>query len=491
MPVPEFIRQQVDNAFTTGMEPADFGQRFLRLAQEILRLTWTSATDDEIGWAFAYIEYVIADRILSINPANPNQQLQYGAQMRSALRALYDERGAYWRLWYQSASLAGDESRRRNHELMVFGILRSMHSLNTAFYRVAQRSGEPVHRLSINAIEENLRQAIGNFIYGGTTIARIIYPTGDPQEVFATGRYAETRLVREGGIVRIQLGARQSRRATSSADWGTLTWDLNGLADVSERWNSVDRLAQATPNMRVIALQNPGRDLPSGAELVGTHHEPDQFGLTHNILEYRFQINRHRYRYFSYTGLRQTYQLGILTGEDFRIQYLVGVRIVADGYEATVQEEPTHRHAMGLLFSRNLDQANTASGVVFYTFLAGMQAENSSERVARLIAWHTDHNYAILGDFSRSPTTGTPPTEWLQLLGTGGRIFAPQSATYPSANPTVRFDYALANGTSANTTGVVQGQLHQAQQHRAVQYEFSFPQGPAPLPFRSVELSPR
>lgn len=491
MPVPEFIRQQIDNAFVTGMESPDFGDRLLRLAGSILRLPYDEATDDEIGWSFAYLEYVIADRILSTDPANANQQLQYGARMRVVLRTLYASQSAYWRLWFQSA-FTGDETLRRNHEQVVFSILRSMHNVVTAFYRVAQIAGEPVPRLDIPQIEGNLQDAIGNFIYAGSVMARTIHPD-DAREAYDTGDYARARLFRESDLVRIQIGARRARRrALTITEWGATTWNLDGLEAISERWEYVDRLAQATRNMRVFALQSPGTTLPAGAELVGTHNASDQFGVPHSVMEYRFQIRRHRYRMWTYNGLQRSYQLSMLTTEDFRVQYFAGVRVVADGYEPTAQEEPTHHHAMGLLFSRGQDLANTDAGVVFYTFLAStMQPEASTERVARQIAWHTDHNYAILGDFDRAPLTGTPPADWLERLEIGGRILPARSATYPSANPTSMFDYAIVNGTTEDSDGIVHAQLHDRQRHRAVQYRLMFPQGPDPLTFTPLALFPR
>lgn len=193
--------------------------------------------------------------------------------------------------------------------------------------------------------------------------------------------------------------------------------------------------------------------------------------------ETRFQTNGRWYRHWYYISLHQNYRLAMVASDDLATQYTIVPQVIADGYEPTSQQEATHRHAMGLLVARNLNE--TAAGVVFYTFLASLEAtDGSTERVARQIAWYTDHAYTILGAFNREPGAGAG--DWLQPLGAGS-IVPPRSGTYPSPDPVpgARLDYAIVNGTTGEppADGVVHAAQDDRQWHRPVLYRLEFTSG--------------
>lgn len=283
MPVPTFIRQQIDNALPAGITPAEFQDQLDNLLTSIFALSRQEATNEDLIASIAYLELAIMDRMLSNAPADAEAQLEYGVAMSRVLSDIFNPEHPHARLMYQGLH----DAERRDRELMVLRILRSMHSVNVAFFRNAQRGQRMQSRLPIDRAQEVLRHAIGFYIYAGTLTARLVLPP-DADAAFEDGLYTNVRITFEylspvegsALVPRLQLGHREPRQPTATQTWGASTWDLYGLAAVDQRWSYVDAIMQATRSPRIFALQaagcascrHNGRDPPPGRPIPSDTH---------------------------------------------------------------------------------------------------------------------------------------------------------------------------------------------------------------------------
>lgn len=466
--IPERLRNRIDGAFQRGMSRNAFREALSALFREMLTLDRQRYSNSVLQQAFVYFEYVMANVLLSSRPEDAQRQLEYGIELREKISSLSIQ-GSYsagFRLELLPHSTPDEIG---SHERFLLHMLRSMYNVNTAFYRNAQRNGQDISPEETERTLVSLNEVVGTYL--APPLTRFEYSSGQRQ-TFLRGWYANTRLLEEDDATRLQLGV-ETLSSSVLQEWDFITWDLDGAQDDPDRWAYISRLmTSAVPEHppRVLAVQNQDR-LFDGDPVVHIYYPVDQFGLQHTVNERRHTHEGQEYSVFTYAGLDTGYRLAFVMPVHTRDTYFAGIQLVADGYDPTAEQSRSHHHALGLRLATNWRDRN--AGSVIYTFAASSTASaaeisGNTERIARTVAWHTNHPYALLGDFRRDPNDPTQ-LNWLPSPESG-EIRQPDGPTFPAVAPLLTYDYAIFAAGLPVIQGIVQAVLGALARHRAVMY---------------------